>query len=273
MTRKELLSIAIFGSSIMLFVAYTLLFALPRTQLTLDDIRFSRSKEYERNKERFDRLREEVQELKREVERLNDEKRAAVQPSSEDETTFALSSRQAEELDVPLPDSVPCCGEPNLDLQELANALPQLASFEEAYDVALEKMMSHMPEEQRAQLQNRLQEIENFVANLNEEDSADLERRIQEKVAEMRQESRKRLEGMGQSLDSIPHEILDMMAKGYRVMARHLAVDEIQQEKRAAESERRRAAGRRAARIRIYGEEEAARMEIIEAATKMAFPE
>lgn len=272
MTRKELLSIAIFGSSIMLFVAYTLLFALPRTQLTLDDIRFSRSKEYERNKERFDRLREEVQELKKEVERLNDEKRAAVQPPSEDETTFALS-RQAEEVAGSLPDSVPCCGEPNLDLQELANALPQLASFEEAYDVALEKMMSHMPEEQRTQLQNRLQEIENFVANLNEEDSAELERKMQEKVAEMRQESRERLEGMGQSLNSIPPEILDMMAKGYRVMARHLAVDEMQQEKRAAESERRRAAGRRAARIRIYGEEEAARMEIIEAATKIAFPE
>lgn len=89
----------------------------------------------------------------------------------------------------------------------------------------------------------------------------------------MRQESRERLGEMGQSLDSIPREILDMMANGYRVMARHLAVDEMQQEKREAESERRRAAGRRAARIRIYGEEEAARMEIIEAVTEMAFPE
>ena len=157
--------------------------------LELNDIRFSRSREYERNKERIDRLREEVQDLKREVERLNDEKRSAIQTPSEEETTFALSSQQAEELDVPLPDSVTCCGEPNLDLQELANALPQLASFEEAYDVALEKMMSRMPEEQRTQLQNRLQEIENFVANLNEEDSAELERRMHE--------SRERLEGMG----------------------------------------------------------------------------
>ena len=91
MTRKELLSIAIFGSSIMLFVAYTLLFALPRPQLTLDDIRISRSREYERNKTRFDRLREEVQELKREIERLEEESKASVQTPSEEETSFALS--------------------------------------------------------------------------------------------------------------------------------------------------------------------------------------
>ena len=272
MTRKEFLGISVVGILYTFLISYFGLLIM-RFHERIDDLQMRREAGYERNKERFDRLREEVQDLKKEVERLNDEKRAAVQPPSEEETTFALSSRQAEELEVPLPDSVPCCGEPNLDLQELANALPQLASFEEAYDVALEKMMSHMPEEQRTQLQNRLQEIENFVANLNEEDSAELERRMQEKVAEMRQESRKRLEEMGQSLDSIPREILDMMAKGYRVMARHLAVDEMQQDKRAAESERRRAAGRRAARIRIYGEEEAARMEIIEAATKMAFPE
>lgn len=115
-----------------------------------------------------------------------------------------------------------------------------------------------MPEEQQTQLQNRLQEIENFVANLNEEDSAELERRIQEKVAEMRQESRERLEEMGQSLDPIPSEILDMRAKGYGVMARHLAVDEMQQEKRTKERGRRCATGRRAARIRMYGKEEAA---------------
>lgn len=272
MTRKEFLGVSISGIVCALAVFY-IGFNVMRFHERIDDLQMRREAGYERNKERFDRLREEVQELKRKVERLNDEKRAAVQTPSEDETTFALSSQQAEEVAGSLPDSVPCCGEPNLDLQELANALPQLASFEEAYDVALEKMMSHMPEEQRTQLQNRLQEIENFVANLNEEDSAELERRIQEKIAEMRQESRERLEGMGQSLDLIPREILDMMAKGYRVMARHLAVDEMQQEKRAAESERRRAAGRRAARIRIYGEEEASRMEIIEAATKMAFPE
>ncbi len=112
MTRKEFLGVSILGIVSALVISY-IGFNVMKFHERIDDLQMRREAGYERNKERFDRLREEVQELKREVERLNDEKRAAVQPPSEDETTFALS-RQAEEVAGSLPDSVPCCGEPNL---------------------------------------------------------------------------------------------------------------------------------------------------------------